>query len=49
MRAVVTGVRLDIEPVPSLEDLIRSPVVSITPAEAEKLSEEAQKEAGAYG
>ena len=49
VRARVSGDKLVIEPLPSLKEQISSPVIRITPEEAEKLSEEAQKEAGAYG
>lgn len=41
VRAVVVGDRLIIEPLPSVEDMIREPVAEITAREAEKLSEEA--------
>ncbi|RLG47202.1 MAG: AbrB/MazE/SpoVT family DNA-binding domain-containing protein [Thermoproteota archaeon] len=49
VRAVVSGRRLIIEPIPSIEDAIRSPVLEISPEEAERISEEAQREEGALG
>lgn len=49
VKAVVSGDRLLIEPIPSLEDVITSSLVRVTPAEAERLSEEAQKEVESYG
>lgn len=41
--------KLVIEPLPSLNEVLAAPLIRMTPGEAEKLSEEAQKEAGAYG
>ena len=49
VRAVVEDHKLIIEPIPSIEDLIKEVVVELTPEEAEELSEEAQKEEGVYG
>jgi len=49
VRAVVEGRKLIIEPIPSVEDIIKEVVVELTPEEAEELSEEAQKEEGIYG
>jgi bifunctional DNA-binding transcriptional regulator/antitoxin component of YhaV-PrlF toxin-antitoxin module len=49
VKAVVAGDRVVIEPLPSLEDVIRTSFVKLTPKEAERLSEEAQEESGAYG
>jgi bifunctional DNA-binding transcriptional regulator/antitoxin component of YhaV-PrlF toxin-antitoxin module len=49
VKARVSKGRLVIEPVPSLEELIRSPLVTISVDKAEKLSERAQKEQGVYG
>jgi bifunctional DNA-binding transcriptional regulator/antitoxin component of YhaV-PrlF toxin-antitoxin module len=49
VRARVSGDKLVIEPLPSLEEVLAVPVIMMTPEKAEKLSEEAQKEAGAYG
>ena len=50
VRARVSGNRLVLEPLPSLKDvLLAAPLVVMTAQEAEELSEEAQKEAGAYG
>jgi hypothetical protein len=49
VRAKVVGGELVIDAVPSLEDVLRRPVSKVTVEEAERLSEEAQKEAGAHG
>jgi len=49
VRATVTNGRLIIEPLPSLEDLLRSPLVTISVKQAERLSEKAQKEEGLLG
>ena len=49
VRALVEGRKLIIEPIPSVEDIIKEVVVELTPEEAEELSEEAQKEEGIYG
>lgn len=49
VRAIIEGSRLIIEPLPTLEDLIKSVVVELTPEEAERISEEAQREIGVYG
>jgi bifunctional DNA-binding transcriptional regulator/antitoxin component of YhaV-PrlF toxin-antitoxin module len=49
VKATVTDGRLIIEPFPSLEDLLKGPSVAISAKEAERLSEEAQKEAGLLG
>ncbi len=49
VKAVVAGDRVFIEPLPSLEEVIRTSLVRLTPDEAERLSEETQKESGAYG
>jgi len=49
VRALVKGLRLIIEPIPSIEDLIKRDVVEISPDEAERISEELQREKGAYG
>jgi bifunctional DNA-binding transcriptional regulator/antitoxin component of YhaV-PrlF toxin-antitoxin module len=48
VKAKVSEGKLIIEPMPSLEELINAPVVKIGIREAERLSEETQKEAGAY-
>ncbi len=48
VKANVSRGRLIIEPMPSLQELITSPVVTLTVGRAKKLSEEAQKEEGAY-
>ena len=49
VRARVSGDRLIIEPIPTLEELVKAPLVTIGADEAERLSEKAQKEEGAYG
>jgi len=49
VRAIVERGRLIVEPIPSIEDVIRETIAEITPEEAERLSEEAQREAGIYG
>ena len=49
VKAKVLKGRLVIEPIPSLQELISSPIVTISADKAEKLSEQAQKEQGAYG
>ena len=49
VRATVKGGRLVIEPVPTVEELLGDVVVEITAEEAERLSEEVQREEGVYG
>jgi len=49
VKATVVGGRLIIEPLPSLEDLLGDPVMTISAKEAEALSEKAQKEEGVFG
>jgi len=49
VRAVVIEGRLILEPIPSIEEVIRNPVVTISVEEAERLSVESQKEEGVYG
>ena len=49
VRARVAGDKLVIEPLPSLEEVLAAPLAKMTPEEVERLSEEAQREAGAYG
>jgi hypothetical protein len=49
VRATIVDGRLVLEPVPSIEELLRRPVLVSESGKAELLSEEAQKEAGAYG
>jgi len=49
VRATVKRGRLVIEPVPTVEELLGDVVVEITPEEAERLSEEVQREEGVYG
>jgi bifunctional DNA-binding transcriptional regulator/antitoxin component of YhaV-PrlF toxin-antitoxin module len=50
VKATVLDGKLIIEPIASVEDMIRSsPLVSTSAEKAEKLSEEAQKEEGAFG
>ncbi|MDK2373116.1 MAG: hypothetical protein QI197_07060 [Candidatus Korarchaeota archaeon] len=49
VRAKIEEGKLIVEPVPALEDMIRNPVIRITPEEAERLSEEDQRGKGIYG
>ncbi len=49
VRATVVNDRLIIESIPSIEELIQSPKLTIKAKNAELLSEEAQMEEGAYG
>ena len=49
VKATVVDGRLIIEPVPSLEDLIKSPLMTISARKAEEISEEAQREGGILG
>jgi bifunctional DNA-binding transcriptional regulator/antitoxin component of YhaV-PrlF toxin-antitoxin module len=49
VKATVVGGRLIIEPLPSLEDLLGDPLMTISVKEAEALSEKAQKEEGVFG
>ncbi len=49
VRATVTEGRLIIEPLPSLEDLLSDPLITVSAKEAEALSESAQREEGVFG
>ena len=49
VRAVVEGGRLIIEGLPTVEDLLNDAVIELSPEEAERVSEEVQREGGAYG
>ena len=49
VKAIVEDGRLIIEPVPTIEEMIRSRIIELTPSEAEELSVKAQREAGLYG
>ena len=49
VKAIVEGRKLIIEPIPGVEDLVKEAVVELTPEEAERLSEEAQREEDIYG
>ena len=49
VRAYIVGDKLVIKPLERLEDRIKRSVVTLSPHEAEELSEEAQKEAGILG
>ena len=49
VRAIVEEGRLIIEPIPRIEEVIQRPVVKLSPKEAERLSEEFQREEGIYG
>lgn len=46
VRVRVERGRVIIEPLPTLEELVREPVVEVSPEEAERLSEEAQRKVG---
>ena len=49
VKARVSGDRLIIEPIPTLEELVKAPLVMIGADEVERLSEKVQKEEGVYG
>ena len=49
VRAYIVGDKLVIKPLERLEDRIKRSVVTLSPSEAEELSEEAQREAGILG
>lgn len=49
VRATVEEGKLIIEPIPSIEELLEKPLLSIRVKEVELLSEEAQKEEEIYG
>ena len=49
VKARVVENRLIIESIPSIEELLKHPVAKMTTKEAEKLSEQTQKEEGVYG
>ena len=49
VRAIVEEGRLIIEPIPRIEEVIQRPVVKLSPKEAERLSEEIQREEGIHG
>jgi bifunctional DNA-binding transcriptional regulator/antitoxin component of YhaV-PrlF toxin-antitoxin module len=49
VKVTATKGRLVIEPLPSLEDLLKGPMVTVSPEEAERLSEDAQKDEGLFG
>ncbi len=49
VKARVVEDKLIIEPILSIEEIIKKPVVRIGVREAEGISERAQKKAGAYG
>ena len=50
VKAKVVDGKLIIEPMDTIEDLIkRSPLISTSPEAAEEISEEAQREQGAFG
>ncbi len=49
VRAIIKNNELIIKPLPSIEELIKKPrPIKLTPEEAEKISEEVQKEAGIW-
>jgi len=49
VKATVMNGRLIIEPLPSLEDLLEMPMVTISAKQAERISEKAQEEVGLFG
>jgi hypothetical protein len=49
VKATAMAGRLVIEPLPSLEDLLNNPLMTISAKEAEALSEKGQKEEGVFG
>jgi len=49
VKAIVEKGRLIIEPIPTIEEVIKKHVIELSPEEAEKLSEEIQKEEEIYG
>lgn len=49
VKAKVVGDKLVIESIPSIEELLNNPVVSLSARKAERLSEEAQREEGIHG
>ncbi len=49
VRAVIREGKLIIEGLPTIEDLLNEAVIELSPEEAEEVSEEVQKEEGAYG
>ena len=49
VRATVVGGKLVVEAVPTLEEVLRTPLLRVDVRRAELLSEEAQKEHGAFG
>ena len=48
VKASVVDGSLVIEPIPTIEDLLRTPVFTMKASKAERLSEEAQKAEGVY-
>jgi bifunctional DNA-binding transcriptional regulator/antitoxin component of YhaV-PrlF toxin-antitoxin module len=49
VRATVVEGKLVVEAVPSLEEVLRTPLLKVGVRMAERLSEEAQKEQGVFG
>ncbi|MEX2707050.1 MAG: AbrB/MazE/SpoVT family DNA-binding domain-containing protein [Candidatus Freyarchaeota archaeon] len=49
VKAVVRDSKLIIEGITSIEEVIKNRVLELSPEEAERLSEEAQKERGGFG
>ncbi len=49
VKAKVVGNKMIIEPIASIEELLESPILSVSARKAERLSEAAQKEEGIYG
>ena len=48
VKATVREGKLIIEPIPTIEEVIRSRVIELTPSEAEELSVKVQREAGLH-
>jgi len=49
VKATIEDNKLIIEPIPSIKELLEDVVMEVEPGEAERISEEMQKEANIYG
>ncbi len=49
VKAYIKDNKMIIEPIPSIEEVIRDTFTSLTPEEAERISEKIQKEAKIFG
>ena len=49
VKATIENNKLIIEPIPSIKELLEDVVMEVEPGEAERISEEMQKEANIYG